>query len=321
MKLSIIVVSWNVKRYLLGCLRSIKDNPPGCEYEVIVVDNASDDGTVGPLQQQYPFVRLIANKENRGFAGANNQGLDVAAGQYIFFLNPDTVVKPGAVNILLNFMEKNPDVGACGPRLVFEDGRIQRSVRRFPTFTGALHRHTIFKSLGIFKAAHRKWLMRDFSYDVTTEVDQVIGAAMMVRRSVLDKVGYMDEKNFFMYYEEVDLCYRIKQARYRVMFVPDAQIIHLAGRSSGQIPAEKTIMAMNSLLKFFKKHSSPFKAGLFSWLFKSAFVLNEICSLLIYSIVYTFGLACFSPKIRAYSAEKLGYSAKLLRLSQREGLG
>ncbi len=317
MRLSIIIVSWNVRDDLVQSIASVSQNPPTADYEIIVVDNASSDGTVELIRQKYPTVHLIANDQNEGFAGANNQGFEKATGEYILFLNPDTIVKPSAFDILLKFMEDNTDVGACGPKLVFEDRRIQQTVRRFPTFAGALHRHTIFKMVGIFRRAYNKWLMKEFPYDRAADVDQIMGAAFMVRRRVLEEVGTMDNKNFFMYYEEVDLCYRIKKAGHRVVFVPDAEIIHLGGRSSEQIPVEKTVMAMRSLLRFFRKHRSRFSSTLFGWIFKSAFVLNEVSSLLIYSIVYTIGCICFSSKARAYSAEKLKYSAKLLKYSHR----
>ena len=131
----------------------------------------------------------------------------------------------------------------------------------------------------------------------------------------------MDEKNFFMYYEEVDLCYRIRQAGWRVMFVPDAEIVHLAGRSSSQVPVEKTIMAMTSLLKFFKKHRSRFSSTLFGWLFKSAFVANEIIQLIIYAITFALGAVFFISATRRHAADKLRYSAGLLKISWQKGLG
>ncbi len=321
MELSVIIVTWNVREDILRCLNSIRENPPRDECEIIVIDNASNDGTANAVRRRFPDIRLISNDKNRGFAGANNQGFAKAAGRYVFFLNPDTVVRPGSFDVLLDFMEDRPDVGACGPRLVFEDGRIQKTVRCFPTFAGTLHRHTIFKTLGIFRPAYNKWLMKDFTYDRTADVDQIMGAALMVRRNVLEDVGPMDEQNFFMYYEEVDLCYRIKKAGLRIVFVPDAEIIHLGGRSSKQIPVEKTIMAMKSLLRFFKKYRSPVSYTLFRWLFKPVFVLNEIGNLFIYAIAYTFGFVCLSSKIRGYSVEKLKYSTKLLKLSWQQGLG
>ncbi len=321
MNLSIIIVCWNVRAELLNCLSSILANPPACEYETIVIDNAGSDGTVDAVRRQFPAVKLIANDENRGFAAANNQGLESARGRYVFFLNPDTIFKNNSIDILLDYMEHNSDVGVCSPRLVFENGRIQKTVRRFPSYTGALHRHTFFKAFGIFRSAYRKWLMKDFSYNKTAEVEQVIGAAMMVRKEVLDNVGPMDEKNFFMYYEEVDLCYRIRQAGWRVMFVSDAEIVHLAGRSSGQVPVEKTIMAMTSLLKFFKKHRSRFSSTLFSWFFKSAFVANEIIRLVIYAVLYAFGAVFFISSLKRYIGDKLRYSAGLLKISWQKGLG
>jgi len=321
MQLSIIIVCWNVRAELLNCLRSIKDNPPACPYEIIVVDNAGSDGTVDELRERFPDVYLIANKQNRGFAAANNQGLDVARGQYIFFLNPDTIVTLHSIDNLIGFMENSPGVGACGPKLVSEKGIEQQTARRFPSYTGALHRHTIFKALGIFRPAYNKWLMKGFASTDAVQVDQLIGAALMVRRKAIEDVGRMDHYNFFMYYEEVDLCYRMKRKGWQVMFVPQVQIVHLGGRSSGQVPAEKTIMAMTSLLRFFRKHRSSFSSTLFRLLFKPAFVLNEIFNLLIYSMVYTAGLICLNKKVRMYSAEKLGYSAKLLKLSWSHGLG
>jgi len=144
---------------------------------------------------------------------------------------------------------------------------------------------------------------------------------LMVRKKALDNVGPMDEQNFFMYYEEVDLCYRIRQARWRVMFVPDTEIIHLAGRSSKQVPVEKTIMAMTSLLKFFRKHRSRFSSTLFSLFFKSAFVLNEIIQLILYAITYAFGAVFFSSTIKRYAVDKLRHSAGLLKISWQKGLG
>jgi GT2 family glycosyltransferase len=288
---------------------------------VLVVDNASRDDTVDDVKHQFPDVKLIANEENLGFAAANNQGLELSTGRYIFFLNPDTIMKPGSLDLLIDFMDTNPDAGACGPKLLFEDGTVQNTVRRFPSFRGALYRHTIFKSLGLFKAAYNKWLMKDFTYDRPLDVDQIIGAALMVSRDVLDKTGPMDEKNFFMYYEEVDLCFRIKKTGRRIVFLPQPEIIHLAGQSSGQIPAEKTIMAMTSLLKFFKKHRSPVSSVLYRWLFRTAFVAQEIAALLLYGIAYSFGFICLSRRIKSSSKKKLIYSGRLLKCTWDKGLG
>ncbi|MBN1796222.1 MAG: glycosyltransferase family 2 protein [Sedimentisphaerales bacterium] len=320
MKLAIIIVSWNVKDELRNCLNSIAQYPPEDEFEIIVVDNGSTDGTADMLTKEYSSVKLTANEKNAGFAGGNNQGIETAKGEYIFLLNPDTIIKSGALDYLINYMDKNKDVGACGPRLRFADGKIQHSVRRFPTMRGALYRHTLFKSLGIFKSKYNHWLMKDFAYDKTTDVDQIMGAALMIRKSVLDKVGYMDDKCFFMYYEEVDLCYRIKKAGWRIVFLPDVEVTHLGGRSSGQIPAEKTAMAMKSLLRYFKKHRSRTSYLLFICIFIPAFLIGKIGTILLFSAVYVISLISFNSKQRKKSAIKLKLSAKLLGYSFQQAV-
>jgi len=311
MKLSIIIVSWNVKEDLSRCLSSLEENPPTSKYEVIVVDNGSTDGTIESIRNQFSGVHLIANSENRGFAAANNQGILESNGEYVLFLNPDTIIDSNCLDVLMDFMDKNEDVGACGPKLLYSDGTVQRSVRRFPSFRGALHRHTALKYLKIFKHDYEKWVMRNFKYDQQTEVDQVMGAAMMTRRSVIDTVGMMDEI-FFVYYEEVDLCYRIKQAGWRIVFLPEVKIIHLGGRSSGQIPADKTIMAMTSLIKYFKKHRSKFASTVFMCVFKPALILNDLVEILVGFIKYIFYVVIFNSSGRRDSARKIKRAAKML---------
>lgn len=311
MKLSIIIVSWNVCQELLDCLRSIDDNRPSDSFEIIVVDNASTDDTVNAVREDFPEVKLLVNTENRGFAAANNVGIRQSQGQYIFFLNPDTIIHPDSLDKLIKFIDDNRDVGVCGPKLLNLDGSPQQSVRRMPTFLAALHRHTAFKFLGIFKGQYRKWVMKDFDYNSQSDVDQVMGAAMMTSKSILEQVGPMDE-DFFMYYEEVDLCYRIKQAGLRIVFVPEVQITHLGGCSAGQIPAGKRIMAMTSLLKFFKKHRGRFSTGVFSCIFKPALAVRDIIDITSGIIKYIFAMLVFNKRSREKSAEKIKKTFALL---------
>ncbi len=311
MKLSIIIVSWNVREDLVRCLRSIEENRPRAEFEIIVVDNASSDGTVAHIKHDFPDVTIIANKENRGFAAGNNQGIKKSRGQYLLFLNPDTIVHPLSLDVLMNFMDGNSDAGACGPKLLNEDGMTQPSTRRFPTFRGALYRHTAFRFLWIFRSEYEKLLMKDFNYDGQVDVDQLSGAALMVRRSVIDHVGIMDE-NFFMFYEEVDLCYRLKQAGWRSVFIPDAVITHLGGRSASQISVMNHILMLTSLLTFFRKHRGKLTTRLFSFVFKPAVILGNICNIAVGTVTYIFATVTLNKRIRAKNAAKVKNSAILL---------
>ncbi|MBW7991968.1 MAG: glycosyltransferase family 2 protein [Planctomycetes bacterium] len=311
MKLSIIIVSWNVREDLLRCMRSIKENEPSCDFEVIIVDNASTDDTVNMIKKSFSEVKLITNQQNRGFAAANNQAIELSQGEYVLLLNPDTILHPKSLDILVKFMDSNEDMGACGPKLLNADGSTQDSVRRFPSFRGALHRHTVFKFVGIFKGEYRKWVMYDFKNDKQRDVDQVMGAALMVKRSVTEQVGLMDER-FFMYYEEVDLCYRIKQAGWRIVFIPEAVITHIGGGSSGQIPVSKRIMAMTSLLKFFRKHRGKFATRLFSCVFKPAVILRDLMNIVLSTIKYIFATATLDRKGRKKTAENIKNSVILI---------
>jgi GT2 family glycosyltransferase len=311
MRLSIIVVGWNVKTDLLGCLGSIEANRPHAEYEIIVVDNASTDSSVIDVQRQFPNVTVIANGINRGFAAANNQGFEDSRGDYVLFLNPDTIVESGSLDTLIGFMDDNEDVGVCGPKLLNDDGTIQPSVRQFPTFRGTLHCHTVFRLSRVFQRQYKKWLMKDFRHDRQMDVDQVMGAALMARRSVIEQVGKMDER-YFMYYEEVDLCYRIKGAGWRVVFVPEAVITHLGGKSAEQIPLERRIMMLRSLLSFFRKHRGRVAARSFSVVFKVAIILRDFFNLLIGFVTYAAAILVHDDRRKQNSAVKISRSAAWL---------
>lgn len=310
MKLSIIIVSWNVKNDLLACLSSLKQNPLTQLFEQIVIDNNSSDGTVSLIKQDYPEVTLIKNPDNRGFATANNQGLKLAAGQYVMLLNPDTIVHEGSLDTLVRFLDDNPDVGACGGKLLNEDGTHQASVRRFPTFRGLMYAQTVCRMLGIFRGQHRKWMMKDFGYDKQIDVDQIMGAGMLVRRSIIEKIGGMDE-SFFMYFEEVDLCYRIKEAGWRIVFLPDAIITHMGGRSSSQAPL-KRVMMLTSMMTFFRKHRGKLSTAIFSIFFKPAVILRNFCHLILGLITFMIATIRMDQTRKQKAAGKVKLHALLL---------
>lgn len=311
MKLSIIIVSWNVKEDLVNCLRSIEKNRPCEQFEVIVVDNASTDDTTETIKRDFPEIILVSNSKNRGFAAANNQGIKRSQGRYLLFLNPDTIIHAGSLDVLVRFMDDNSNVGACGPKLLNADGTTQPSARRFPTFRGALYRHTFLRSLRIFRSEYKKWLMKDFEHDRQMDVDQLMGSALMVRRSVIEQVGDMDE-SFFMYYEEVDLCYRIKKAGWRTVFVPEAVITHLGGQSAGRIPTKKRMMMLTSMLIFFRKHRGRFATVIFSCVFKPAVILLDITNIVVATVKYVFAAIILNSNKRKKSAAAIKNSAILL---------
>jgi len=256
MDLSIIIVSWRVRELLSQCLRSIYANSEGLELEVFVVDNDSQDGTVEMVHNQFPQARLLANKVNQGFAKANNQGIRLARGRYVLVLNPDTRILPSAFRSMFKFMDSHPHYGLAGCKLLNSDETLQPSVRRFPTFWDQF--------LLLFKVPHllpnlpvfKKYLARDFDYDEPSEVDQVMGAFFWLRQEVLEKIGLLDE-GFWIWFEEVDYCRRLRQAGWKIGYNPDTEIIHHFGQSFRQrLSVDRQKIFNRSLARYFKKHHS-----------------------------------------------------------------
>lgn len=249
-QLSIIIVSWNVRELLRACLASLP-----CEAEIVVVDNASGDGSAGMVAGDFPHARLLANSENRGFTGGNNDGLGLAARPFVFFLNPDTVVQGDALARMLAYLEAHPDVGVVGPRLEYGDGTLQSSRRRFPTLGTALFESTPLAWHWPEARNHwaKRYHMADRPPDREQEVDWLVGAALMTRREVLERAGGFDE-GYFMYSEELDWQRRVRQAGWKVVYLPDAVITHYEGKSSEQATAARHIRFNRSKVRYFRKH-------------------------------------------------------------------
>jgi len=301
MKVSIVIVSWNVKAFLVDCIESIIKSTSSFDNEIIVVDNAGTDGTVEAIIERFPEVRLIANADNAGFARANNQGAAVAQGEYLFIVNPDTQFLPNTLNELVKFMDRNPDIAMCGPHVLNGDRTTQRSVRGLPTWGMAFSRHTPLGTLGLFRKSLSAWRCRDFNYHQQADVEQLIGAALLVRRNIFERVCGFDER-FFMYYEEVDLCKRIKEEGGRVVYNPGAELIHLGGKSSNQIPAQKRFMMLNSLVLYLQKHTDGFQSRLLSGLFKAGVLLQYIFEWVGYYAGYWFSIVLKKNKITSKCA-------------------
>ncbi|MEK7167612.1 MAG: glycosyltransferase family 2 protein [Patescibacteria group bacterium] len=245
MKLSIIIVSWNVKGLLKKCLESIKE-----DFEIIVVDNNSKDGTKEMVEKDFPEAKLIKNKKNLGFAKANNQGIQEAKGDCILFLNPDTEILDGTLEKCLKEMDTG--IGILGCKILNPDLTIQPSVRRFPTFLNILLILSKLPKFFHFKSLDH-YLAKDFNYDKSQEVDQVMGAFMMVKKEVLDKVGMFDER-FFLWFEEVDFCRRAKRNGFKIYYLAEAEIIHYGGQSFGQeMKLKNQWRFFLSALKYFLK--------------------------------------------------------------------
>lgn len=254
--LSVVIVSWNVRDLLRRCLHSVLGPlTPDRELsiEIIVVDNASDDGSPDMVQAEFPQVRLIANGDNRGFTAANNQGLLESTGRCLLLLNPDTEVVGDALPTMMAYMDAHPEVGALGPQLCYPDGRLQSSRRRFPTFATALVESTVVQEWWRDNPILRRYYMADTPDDAIQSVDWVVGACLLVRREVYEQVGGLDE-GFFMYSEELDWCKRIRGAGWKVVYLPTALVIHHEGKSSEQVAPARHIHFQSSKVRYFRKH-------------------------------------------------------------------
>lgn len=253
MDVSIIIVNWNTKELLQNCLTSIYEQAGDVSYETIVVDNGSTDGSVDMVKAGFPQVVLIANTENRGFAAANNQGIGIAKGGYVLLLNSDTIVLDNAIGQVVSFADSHPESAVVGCRVLNPDRSLQQTCFMFPSVANMLlsstYLYKLFPKSKLFGRERMTWWDRSNM----REVDVVTGCFMLVRRGAIEQVGMMDEQ-FFMYGEETDWCYQFKQAGWKVMFTPSAEIIHLGRASSKQIKPEMRLQLSGSILLFFRKH-------------------------------------------------------------------
>ena len=251
--LSVVIVSWNSVEFLDECLGAVYEATDGRDVDVIVVDNASTDGSTDFIRAHFPQVRLIVNARNMGVSMAYNQGLQAGKGKYIQMLCSDTIVQRDALDVMTAFLDTHPEVGAIGPRLLYPDGRLQPSCRTFPTlwifaweFLGLSRlfpRHTEFG----------KWRMGDFDHMTTREVDQPRGSSLMVRRTVWKEVGGWDE-DLDMFFNDVDWCLRIKEHDWKIFFIPDAVMKHYGGSSIKKVRPRMIIASHACCYRFFKKH-------------------------------------------------------------------
>lgn len=260
MDLSVVILNWNTRDLLEAALRSLIRPHSGITVEIIVVDNASDDGSREMVTELFPTVKLLINPVNTGFGAGNNTALPHAKGRYILFLNSDTVVMEDALTAMVCYADQNPDIGILGPKLLNADDTLQYSCRRYPNLGTGFFRNTPLGRLFPNNRFTTDYLYQDWDHNTPRDVEWVSGAALMIRRELVEQIGCFDE-DFFMYCEDVDLCWRANHAempdnpkKWRVTYYPKAIIYHYIGRSSDQVPTRMTYEFHRSQLLFYKKH-------------------------------------------------------------------
>jgi len=283
--LSIMVVNWNTKDLLAQCLQSVYDTVSHLDFEVIVIDNASTDGSQAMIKAHFPQVRLIENQGNEGFARANNQGIVASQGRYVLLLNSDTIARPEALEAMFYFADQHPEVGVVGCKLLNADGSLQPSWAQFPTLWSELVGRNIRKR-------------RPMAGGQAYEVDWVGGACLLARRKAIKTVGLLDE-DFFMYSEETDWCFRMARSGWKVCYLPGAEVIHFGGGSSRRASEKMLIQLYRSKLRFFGKHYGSLRKELLHIL------------LIISSLAKGWGLAAFSLLKKTNSPQKHLYRRHL----------
>jgi len=253
-ELSIVIANYRVKDLLGKCLISISRSKDNSNHEIIVIDNDSQDGSVELLKRDFPEVELIENRVNRGFSFACNQGIKKSSGRYILLLNPDTVFPETGFRKLIDFINSLPKAGICGPRMVDARGNLLYSCRSFPSFlTSISSSQSFLERFFPQNPLSRQYLLKDLNHSQIQEVDWVSGSCLLARKEMLDQIGFLDE-DFFIYAEDVDLCYRARKAGWKVFYFPRVTFVHQVGQSTSQDMLKSRLQHHKSMWIFFKKH-------------------------------------------------------------------
>ncbi|MBI5267467.1 MAG: glycosyltransferase family 2 protein [candidate division Zixibacteria bacterium] len=273
-KVSAIVISWNGRAFLADCLRTLAADLAELPHEIIVVDNGSTDGSVGIITETSPQARLVVHHANLGFAKAVNAGIEAAHGEYLFILNQDIRVRAGCTSTLIGRLESDRSIALIGPKFVGFDGRLQHSARSFPTYRHIFY-HTFFLDQ-LFPQSREfgSWKMTWFDHQTEMDVDQPMGAAMLIPRSVIDKVGLFDE-SFPIYMNDVDCCRRVALSGGRRVYCPAATIEHFVGGSTRTQPVRMIIESHRSMYRYLRKYARPHELPLL-WLSGLALMIGLI---------------------------------------------
>lgn len=279
---SIVIVSWNTRELLRACLESSLHACRSLEgaVEIIVVDNASDDGSGEMVCESFPLVRVIRNDANAGFARATNQGIREATGRYLLLLNPDTQATPGFLRTLVSFLEGHPSCGAVGPRLVGSDGQDQVSCFPLPTLSRELWR--LFH-LDLFHAWAR-YPARRLRSNCPINVESIQGACLLVRRTALAQTGLLDE-DFFIYTEEIDLCRRLLDRGWSIYWVPESAVVHHGGASTAQVSSRMFLELYRSKVHYFRKHTGRWGAAAYKGVLLAATLARLVLPPLVIAVL------------------------------------
>lgn len=250
-RLTVVVLSWNTVDLLAACLESLNRARDSDTWQVVVVDNDSSDGSADMVAERFDWVELIRNPVNDGYAIGNNLGAERATGEYLLLLNSDTEVEPGVLDTLLDWLDQRPGHGACAPKLVHPDGRVQLSCKRFPDLSTAVFFDTVFDKWMPNNRAMPRYFMREFDHLSTCDVDQPPGAAFLIRRALWEQLSGFDPE-LWLFFNDVDLCRRLHALGQKVGYVADVEILHHEGKSTSQFPEFGTIWHKNRLAYYRK---------------------------------------------------------------------
>lgn len=282
MDLSVVVVNWNAKDYLEKCLASIFKNSPSFDFEVMVVDNASTDGSQDLVKTKFPQTKLILNKRNLGYSGAANRALGETNSPYLFLLNSDTEVLPGSLELMVEFGKNHPQAGAIGPMLVNADGTLQYSCRKFPSFKIGFF-HALLSPFLPDNPYSRSYRLTDFDHRRRQEVDWISGASLFLKRKALEEVGFFDE-GYFMYGEDLDLCFRLKQAGWKTYYYPEPKIKHYVGKSSRLHSPKMIIEHHKSIYRFLSKVYRGFPGAFLRYLIAAGLIFRAAILLAVLAV-------------------------------------
>lgn len=260
--ISVVIVNWNTRDYLLDCISSLKDQTKRAKLEIIVADNGSEDGSQDALKKAYPDVKLLENNENLGFSKANNIGIEASSGRYICLVNTDIIALDHCLDKMLAYADSHENVGMLGLRTVGRDGELRKNCRYFPTLGNAISDYFYLKYLFPGVEALEGRTMRHYRYDENRSVQVMSGCFLMVRREALDEVGLLDER-FFFYGEDTDWCKRMYDKGWDRVFFTDATAIHFGGGSSRSYPVKYYLTMEKADLQYWQKHHNPITVGIY----------------------------------------------------------